>query len=239
MSIPVVRRPEIDVLRSIAVLGMVAYHAAYDLQVYAGLPIDIFHGGWSWLQFLTAALFLSLVGAGQWLSSQRRSHQWPAVWQRAWRRSGGLLALALLVSAVTYMVDPVTYVRFGILHCIALSALILPWLRHGGYYTVLLGITILIISPWLHSLCPQTALLLPLGCHDAGFVSVDYFPLLPWLGWPLIGLGCSSIVYASTPPVAPAQSRLCTIATWPGRHALLLYMVHQPILLGLLWMAGL
>lgn len=238
MSTPIVRRPEIDLLRSIAVLGMVVYHAAYDLQWYAGLPIDVFRGGWTWLQFLTAALFLSLVGASQWLSSQRRNHQWPAVWQRAWRRAGGLLALALLVSAVTYIAEPVTYVRFGILHCIAVTALILPWFRRGGYRTVLLGGAILIASPWIRSLCPETPLLLPLGCHEAGFVSVDYFPLLPWLGWPLIGLGCSSIMYGSRSPTIPPPSRLGTMLTWPGRHALLLYLLHQPILLGLLWMTG-
>lgn len=217
---------ELDALRSIAILGMIIYHTAYDLQMFYGWNIDVFSGSWKIIQLATASLFLLLVGV---TSSFTNRHP-----LQRFLRIG---AAALLVSIVTFAIDPETYVRFGILHLIAISALLVPVLvlipARRRVWLIVPGILLLLLGPSIPSLPPSSYLLLPLGVRPEGFISVDYFPLIPWFGVILIGYGIAShcmkwMHYA-------ADRRSASLISWPGKHSLLLYLIHQPMIIGVLW----
>ncbi len=64
----------------------------------------------------------------------------------------------------------------------------------------------------------------------------DYVPLFPWAGAMLIGVAVGhTLIRTAFRPIAPLARLPRWIGTM-GRHSLVIYMVHQPILLGVLWL---
>lgn len=228
------RYPELDWLRTLSIVGMVVYHAAYDLDVLYGWNVNAHDNWWKILQLTTAILFLLLVGASFAASSVGRTPT--EIWRKALRRFGIIGVAALAVSAATWLMDGETYVRFGILHLIALSSLLLPLLSFLRERAAILGVLIITLSFFLN-IRTNTAWLLPLGLMPPGFRSVDWFPLVPWFGYVLIGYAMGHALYVRGLRGTPAaMSRMQHVLAWPGQHALAVYLLHQPLLLGSLWL---
>jgi len=223
----------LDLLRSTAILGMIIYHAAYDLQFFHSWNLDVTVGLWKIFQVCVASLFLSVSGisAGFWTRS--------SPYRKAWTRFRTLCIAAMIVSIATYIADPRTWVRFGILHCIALAAFVLPPLRRVHPMLIaFLGITCIALTP----LVPTPP-----------FSTVDWVPPIPWLGPILLGFAAGiplsrgsipmhptlpthPIVQAHpTIPAHPGTGTLGNVLTWPGRHSLAIYLLHQPVIIGVLW----
>lgn len=223
------RFAELDHLRGLAVSMMIIYHAAFDLQVFAGWNLDVLRGGWLILARSTLILFLLLVGISFAVSSRKRAEQGRSLWPRAMRRAAVVGGLAAVISIGTYAFDPTNYVRFGILHCIAASILLLPLFYRIRRFAIL--ITPLTLLPWyLATLLPSEGLL-PFGLTPAGFQSIDYVPLLPWFAIVLIGLWLGWLGYERYPQWRTSMPTLSmSPLRWMGRNALLIYLVHQPIL---------
>ena len=80
-----------------------------------------------------------------------------------------------------------------------------------------------------------TSWLFPLGLTTDTFFSSDYFPLLPQLGYFLLGIGIGRMAYREKKTRLPGSFSESTIARFfrfCGRHSLLIYLVHQPVLYG-------
>lgn len=229
------RLSSLDLLRGLALLGMITYHAAYDLDLYKNAPIDALDGGWLLLARSTAVLFLLVSGAVIVVAEERLQPLQPSERHlRRLRRFGLTATAAMLVSVVTFAVEPESYVRFGILHLLAVTRLLLPCVLSLRLRMLPLGIAVAstaVLGPWT----TDTALLLPIGAVPPGFVSVDYFPLLPWFGICLIGAGLMHLQAVRTACARPLPRalplRFCETA---GRHTLLIYLIHQPMLFLLL-----
>ena len=235
---------EVDVARTAAILMMVVYHTAYDVELLGPtVPIDPFSGGWRALQVATGSSFLFITGVSLWISNSRSSARGlsgRALYLRHARRAGEVLAAALLVTVVTRIALGDDYVRFGILHCIAVAMLILPLLvRLAPPLLLALGAAVIVAGLALADAGPRSDAfgLLVLGVRRTGTAGVDWYPLLPWLGPAILGLAAGALLYPGgrrgawgrwlrTPPNARALG-------WPGRHALPIYLVHQPILMPL------
>lgn len=233
MESPTPRYSEVDLLRTLAVILMIIYHGAFDLSEFYGWDIDVSSGGWKLFARATAALFLLLVGISFAISAHRTPramHFWK------YSRRGILLFIpALGISLITYLIDPTTFVRFGILHLIATILILLPFLLPLGQGNALIGIFLLASGPIVRSFDASTSLLLPLGITPPVFSTVDYFPLLPWMGFSSIGVALGQQWYVRSvewrtilPQWFQSPPRFFT---WPGRHALLCYLVHQPLLI--------
>lgn len=234
------RYPELDLLRTIAIALMVLYHTAFDLSFFFAVPLDPFAGGWFLLQRVTATLFLLLVGTGFAISfgrMVRRRAGRSAMLRKYSGRSLWLFACAALVSVATYFVAGDQYVRFGALHLIATAVLLLPFLMPLKEWNVLLAAIIFVLGRWISGITVTTSLFFPLGLTPAGFASVDYLPLVPWLAPVLLGAALGNFLYnRSFLARHLPKNRFTSLLGLPGRHALLLYLVHQPVVLGLLWM---
>ncbi len=210
---------------------MVMYHTAFDLEYFYAMPIDIQSGFWWWMQKITANLFLVLVGISFSLSWNRTP-----TYTKFLKRGGILIGFGMLISIATWILDSYTFVRFGILHCIGLSIILLPLTARWKQWNVLLGILLISLHPVVSSLGTDTSLLLPLGITPKHFVTLDYFPLVPWMGVILLGVGAGHLLYISrNRKPKPVHERWYTI-TAPGRYALPIYLLHQPALLLILWM---
>lgn len=219
------RYSEIDLLRTLAIGMMALYHLAFDLEYYYGIPLLTKAGtsGWVFARS-TAILFLLLAGASMGISRSKGS-------ARRWKRIAVIALCAFGISVATYIWDTETYVRFGILHCIAGSLALLMVLPPSKMIRGILAISIIGIGNLSSTLTAPTELFIPLGLQPKGFTTLDYFPLFPWSGVVLIGSLLVSPLLQKMHTYTPAKRTPVSLLALPGRHALFLYIVHQPLLL--------
>lgn len=229
---------EIDFLRGLSILLVVGYHLLYDLGAYVGVErflgfsTDLSTAAWTVAQRLFAGLFILLSGISGTLT---RSNV---------RRGLRLLAVALIITAATFVFDSSSAVWFGILHLLAVSMLIYgaAFERVKTAVCAIGGAVVLGLAAALPVLRKGLAVdshwLLPLGIPGPGFSSFDYFPLIPWLGIFLIGAALGKSVYASKKSLLPWRLPQ-TLFNAAGRHSLIIYIVHQPVILGILYVLGL
>lgn len=226
----------IDVLRGCAVALMVAYHFCFDLQYYGWIQAN-FNGDPFWLKAraFIVSLFLGVVGISLVLAN-RNAIDW-----RAWLRRFGILAgCAALVSASSYVLFPRSWIFFGVLHFVAVASVLglvfLRWPR----LDLVMGILLVVVGSTVELPFFDQPGLQWLGLMTYKPFTEDYVPLLPWFGVVLIGLFLGRL--------ALREKRLAPLMAWrpkgapgralafAGRHSLLIYMLHQPLLMGALYL---
>jgi uncharacterized membrane protein len=238
---------EVDALRGIAIWMMVVYHLLWNLNDFAGQGFDLDTGFWGLWQVATAGLFTMLVGVSLTLSYHREGERHPtgSLWGEYAIRGATIFNWGLLVSLATYIVlGPEDYVRFGILHLIGVSVAIaypllrFRWLNLGLAAVVIgLGSAIRAVSPdipWLEWLAFTPG------------SGMDYAPLLPTFSRVLIGIFLGSMLYpkgarrSGSSALSGTLSGSAAIKTLRrmGQNSLLIYLAHQPILIGLLFLGG-
>ena len=225
----------IDLARTIALIGMAVFHFTFDLEMFGHLPPGTsVTGGWAVFARLVAGSFLFLAGVSLVLA-HGEGIRWPAVW----RRLGKLVAAAVLVSGATYAAFPQAFVYFGILHSIALCSLLgLAVIRLPGWALLALALAVVLVDRSVALEALNTRALAWTGLAAAHPLSVDFVPVFPWLGALLAGMGAARLAAgaglwarAARLSAGPWLRRLA----WPGRHSLVIYLVHQPVLIGLVW----
>jgi len=226
---------EIDLARGIAVVTMIVFHSAFDLNFFGVLPLDVSGGLLRMLAYLTASTFIFLVGVSFTISYARAARRLTrrGLALKYVRRGLTIFSYGLVITAVTWIFLPSVYVVFGILHFIGIAILLAPLFARFGTTNLIPGtacilagyVTNTVLGPWF---------LLWIGVHPASFASLDYVPLLPWFGLVLIGMACGSLFYPdgsrgfSLRTAEPAFARPFSIL---GRHSLFIYFLHQPLIL--------
>ncbi|HEX4765542.1 MAG TPA: heparan-alpha-glucosaminide N-acetyltransferase [Lichenihabitans sp.] len=221
----------IDAARGLALCGMVAFHADWDLA-YGGWiasgPAE--SPVWSLFGQCVAVTFLALSGYSLVLARDRGL-------RAAVTRIGRVAAAAMLITGVTGWLFPQDVVTFGILHCIALSSLLALPLRRAPVAAVL-GVALLcLLAPRMWSTAALDGPLWAwLGLGLSPPRTLDYRPLLPWMGAVLVGMATalSPLPRPGRRIRTPAGRSLAVL----GRHSLLIYCLHQPLLFGLVMLAS-
>lgn len=235
------RYPVIDMLRGVAILLMFVFHFSFDLNYFGVVSIHFLEDPF-WLNFrrLIVSLFLILVGISLHLAT-RDGIRWSS-WSR---RMTLLLVYAGLVTAGSRMMFPETFIYFGILHFIALaSALGLLFTRL--YWTnLLLGVSIILLDINYSNTLFNAPHLQWLGLMTYLPATEDYVPLLPWFGVVLIGMFLGQTLFDDRPMAWLSWNSRQPVARWlafGGRHSIHIYMLHQPVFIGLLslwfWMVN-
>lgn len=230
----------IDLARTAALVGMATYHLAYDLTMFGWLPEGTsMTGGWALFARVVASSFLFLAGVSLWLA-----HGQGIRWRAFWRRFGKIVAGAVVVTVGTWAAFPQYFVFYGILHSIAVSSLIgLAFLRVPAPLTLAVAGVVF----WLPRVWRSTLFDGPLafvGLYGTPPLTVDFLPILPWLAPVLVGIAVGRVMtrldlwrWLALPETVPLR-RLA----WPGRHSLAVYLIHQPVLIGLVtaasWLAA-
>jgi len=232
------RYQEVDMVRGIAILMMVLFHTLFDLNYFRIYSLEIYDGFWHYFAFATASLFLLIVGISLTISRARAQSKYSG-YRLALKfiyRGAGILLLGLLVTFGTWWYLREGFIVFGILHLIGVSIMISPLFFRFKTGNIVLGLLFVVIGYFLATISGP-AWLLPLGIHPPDFWSVDYEPLFPWTGMVLTGMGLGEYLY-------PRGVRRFTLPAIPrvfiqslaslGRHSLVVYLVHQPIIILLL-----
>ena len=233
----------LDALRGLALVSMIAYHAAWDATYLFGMD-------WPWFdsiavdlwQQATGCAFILLSGFCQPLS------------RHALKRGAVVFVAGMLITGVTLVVMPQDRVVFGVLtligSCMVLVRLADPLLRRCNAVVGLvaslllfvltkgarhgyLGVGDLVLLELPDALYANL-LTTYLGFPELGFYSTDYYGLIPW-GFLFVAgyfLHCLVRDRGLLPHLLPSVSRPLE---WLGRRSLVVYLVHQPTLYALLW----
>jgi uncharacterized membrane protein len=227
-SSPARRLPLIDALRGVAIVMMVIYHFCFDLS-YLRLADFDFYADPFWLTARTLILgtFLFLVGVSLVLATGSGLDL-----RRYLRRLGYLIAAALLVSASTRWMFGERYVFFGVLHFIAVASLLgLPLVR-AGWLNPVLGTGIIVLASVYQSTWFDQPGWRWIGLMTHKPPTEDYVPLLPWFGVVLFGMFAAPGLRRLARRPGFGQSAGPGWLALAGRHSLLIYLLHQPLLLG-------
>jgi uncharacterized membrane protein len=232
----VVRYGEIDAARGVAVVMMILFHTVFDLSFFGIRPIEVSTGFWRFFAVSTASLFLLLAGLSLTISDERAKKMLDTHHRflKTLRRGTWIFSLGLIVTLVTWLYLKEEYVVFGILHLIGVSIILGWFFLRLGRWNLLLGTVWIAAGVTVVSRLQGPLPLAWLGIYPAGFSSVDYTPLFPWFGVVLVGIGIGSVVYPGgiKPWNFPSFSSFIEKPlTWLGRHSLVIYLIHQPIIL--------
>ena len=234
------RLGRIDIARGAALIAMAIYHCAWDLEFFGYLdPATTTQGGWKLFARGIASSFLMLVGFSLVLAHGRGIR-----WNHFARRLAQIIAAAAAITLATWYFTPGTFVFFGILHHIALASILgLAFLRLpvAGLFAIA---ALLVAAPYyLRDAVFDHPALWWVGLSTIPIKSNDYVPILPWFAAVLIGMGLARIFQASDfirwleggiqPPLLDRS------LTFIGRHSLAFYLVHQPILISLVFLLSL
>jgi len=229
--IPEKRYPELDAIRGLAVISMILFHLCFDLAFFYEWNIPIREGLFSLWSRGTAMTFLMVIGVCFVISWQRTLR-----YEKYLRRGLIFLFAGMLISLITYLIAPGAYVKFGIIHMIGVSALLQPLFVRLKGWNIVLGTVVSIGGIKISEIVTENPFLFPFGITYPGFFSLDYYPLLPWFGFVLTGMGLGFLFYT---PRNKFLERMGTLRfpnwlLWSGKRAFPLYFLHQLVLIMIL-----
>ena len=236
---------EIDLLRGIAIILMIIFHALYDFNYFLGYSFDLNSSLLLYVGRTSAGMFIFLAGVSLTLSNSRsvimnRSRK--ETYIRYIKRGSGIFSWGLIITFLTWLFLNDGVVIFGILHFIGISIILAyPFLGLRSH-NLLIGAAVIFSGLYIGHLAFDFPWLLWLGLKPYNFYTLDYFPLLPWFGVVLIGIFIGNSLY-------PNYTRKFDIKNYSeflpirllclfGRRSLLIYLIHQPVLIALLYIYG-
>ena len=216
---------ELDALRGLALLGMMGIHFVYDL-------VDLF-GVWNWQQPAWYLFFKNNYGAVFFLISGISV----TLGSRPVKRGAQVFLCGFLCTGVTLGMYLLGFagkgiiIYMGVLQCLGLCMMLWPLFRRcPDWWLVALGLAMTIAGWYLRTQAYPFWLLTPLGFAPYGFTSSDYFPLLPNFGYFLLGAVVGKRAYAGRKSLFPRETPPLGLFRWLGRHSLMIYLLHQPVL---------
>lgn len=229
----------IDAARGFALIAMAVYHFAWDLEFFGyAAPGMTAVGGWRLFARSIASSFLFLVGFSLFLAHARAIR-----WRPFGKRMLQVGAAAAAITLVTYFATPDAFIFFGILHHIALASLLgLLFLRLPAVVVAAAALFVIALPAlWRHDMFNGTALAWT-GLAAVNPRSNDFVPIFPWFAAVLLGIAAAKVAKATgwTERAAgrplPSWTRPLQLA---GQHSLAFYLLHQPVLVGLIFLASL
>ncbi|MDL2232988.1 DUF1624 domain-containing protein [Ruminococcaceae bacterium OttesenSCG-928-L11] len=235
----------LDELRGVCLILMILYHAAYDLNFLFGVDLPFYSAPFAAVQLFICCNFIFISGISSRFSRNNL------------KRGLVVFAIAMAMTAVTYFFMPQQTVRFGVLHLLGVCMIL-----HGVIYSPkgvtkrspLLGLLVCLLVfafTWgvsrhyvgflglyqipLPSVLYTQYFLFPLGFPTPDFASSDYFPLLPWMFLFFAGSFLGVAFREGNAPGFFYRSRSRTLQ-WMGRRTLPIYVLHQPVLYGILYL---
>ena len=231
---------EIDSLRGLAIVMMVIFHLIFDLYYFGIFGFNVNSGFLWWFARITASIFIFLVGVSLSLSYSRTTlspnyGSSKSLFSKYLKRGLKIFGYGLIITAVTWLFIGEGFIIFGILHLIGIAIIIEYIFLKRKYVNLFLGIMFIVAGIYLMSFTFDFYGLLWLGFTPYNFYTLDYFPLLPWLGVVSLGIFLGNTLYENYTRhfKLPNFSKysLIRLSGFLGRHSLLIYIIHQPVLI--------
>lgn len=242
------RAVELDFLRGFAIFMMILHHSAFDLRFIFQVPHMEFEGSFVVDDILRPIFLMIFLGVSGIASSFSKNNA---------KRGVRLLAVAVVFSVATFIINSyiinMGVIYFNVLHNIALMTLLYALItrkeetdqqrhNHDTLMLILAGMMLFYGLTWpevTEMQALRSYLMLPFGFLPQNLGDVlDYLPILPWGGFYLLGAVIGRNMYrhraSRFPMVSPTTLRLLSPFLFIGRHSLIVYLLHQPVVLGVL-----
>lgn len=218
---------EIDFLRGIAFLCMAYNHVIFDLNFIFDIKTSFLWESDFIIGSFSAVIFMVLCGI-----STTFSHN-------SVKRGAFVFFLATLLTLATALIDGLystnLIIKFGILHLLGIAMILSYFIKKlPGLAIVGISTLIYLIGRLFETFTVNFDWLFIFGLHSESFYSADYYPLLPYLSFVFAGVVISKLVYKEKKSVfsfSIGRNPLSFI----GRHSLLLYFVHQPVIIAIMY----
>jgi len=220
------RYSEVDILRGIAVVMMVIFHFVFDLNYFNVYKFNIYNGFWLYFARLIAIIFIFLVGVSLTLVYYRKNYGFLDYF----KKGSVVFGFGLLITLVTYLFLREGTIIFGILHFIGIAIILGSLFLSFKNLNLILGAILIGLGFYINKFIVSYPWLVWFGLKFNNFYTLDYFPLLPWFGVILLGIYFGKVLY-------PKGKRRFNInlenkyLSFLGRHSLVIYLLHQPILI--------
>ena len=215
------RDQALDLMRGVAIIMMIVFHLIYDLNEfgYTNIPLSNF---WltSYWRYLIVFLFLNAVGISLVIAYGKSFNL-----NKFIKRLALLGLAALSVSLGTYFLFPDAWVYFGILHLIWTATLIAIIFVQFPKISLFVAALIFILG-YLN--LPDLSFFGFLLSDYLPLSSVDFYPLFPWIAFIFTG-----IYLGHNPIYKKIFFMRLPFLQLIGRHALIIYLLHQVILFSL------
>lgn len=232
----------LDEVRGFAIICMVVYHLMFNLKYMFGVDVPIFFESWfDVIRDIFAGTFIFISGI---VCNYSRSNL---------KRGVQCFFIGMIFTFVTAFVTPSSPDVFGILHCLGVCMMVYGLFENvlkrippfiGIFFgAVLFMLTFNFSSGYsgigelfkfkMPAFLYSTEVLFPLGFTGKGFVSLDFFPLCPWLFLFLAGSFYGVYVKEKRAPKFFYNTRIGFLAA-AGRYSIWIYVLHQPIIYPLL-----
>jgi len=239
---PIRRRIEwIDLARGLALVAMATYHLSWDLEFFGYLdPGTAGTGPLKWYARGIASSFLILVGVSLVLA-----HGNGIRWKGFGKRLATVAGAAAAITVATWYATPDAFIFFGILHHIAVASVLgLAFLRLPVWTVAILAAAWFSVPLWAKGDPFSHPALLWIGLSPVPPRSNDFVPLFPWFAAVLTGIAIGRFMVeaglagrlADRPPHGNAATRGLRFI---GRHSLITYLLHQPVLIACVYMFSL
>lgn len=218
----------LDALRGCAIILMVIFHFFYDLSYFGWYDSDVSGvSNWLPLRYLIIGLFAFAMGVSLHVVHAKRFK--PSAYAR-WLLKVFLAGLGVIVA--TYFVFPHNWVYFGILQFMLVASFGVMALLRWPLASVVVGVAMVVAFRFGNIPYGWPITEIQFLFHNN--ISVDYVPLFPWLGVALIGAGVAqrlkhSVWLQQVGVQAPHWIKRL------GRHTLVIYLAHQPVMLGMMF----
>ena len=225
---------EVDFLRGIGIIMMVVSNFVTDLWLFLGYNEHPLF--WRLFAIATASVFIFTSGLSMWISYSRTVGKNPCPCRKYFKRSLKLLGLGALITLFTSLLPGNMTIHFGILHFLGVATLLAIPFHHLGKFNILPALFFFL--GYLPARSFHDGLfLLPLGITPTHYFSPDYFPVFPWFGVYLLGMTTGTLFYPDGRrkyEIGPPSSVPVRLVAFAGRNTLLIYLLHQPVFVGLL-----
>ena len=222
----------IDAARGLALVLMVIHHLLIDLVNLCGAPMWIFSNPvFDVLHYIFAGLFIFLAGL-----CCRFSHS-------NLRRGVICFALAMVITVVSSLPIIDDPIRFGVLHLLGFAMVFFALTRKAWdaiprkaapvFYIAMTVLSAVLVAHT--SIGPAARWLFPFGWTYKGFYTADWFPVFPWIFVFLFGTWAGLYVVERRLPER-FYTFTCPVLPQIGRRSLLIYILHQPILYGVIYL---
>jgi uncharacterized membrane protein len=231
---------ELDILRGCAIISMIFLHVLWDLDYFNLVSLN--QGIYQYNK-LVPMLFFILMGICLAITfARKQTTSKGTMVAHLVRRGLWIFNLGMVITVVTVIFMPDRPIFFGVLHCIGLSIILsIPFLKFKSLNVVFASMVLFagFILGFYYVENPTIGQLI-IGLHqgDIARYTIDYFPLLPWFGVSLLGIALGNWLYPngirrfSLPDLS--QYKPMSLFSWLGKHSLLVYLLHQPIIAGVL-----
>ena len=249
MSVRKDRAFELDLLRGVAIVMMMFMHFSYDVRYEFGCDVfSYLYKGWFWT-FVHPVIIVLFVGLSGICCTFSRNNL-----KRGLKLLAVAMAFTVVTSFITYKIGIECLILFNVLHMLAVSTLVYALLSFIESKTKItrdqMSLVMLLLGVWItmtnnnlnyyYDHMTSNMIFYPFGIEIKGAPSVaDYMPLVPWLGVFLICAAAGRVLYKEKKTLFPGTAKAVRKITAPlefmGRHSLIIYLVHQPVMYGVLY----